>query len=374
MPFPDNYEKRISIGFVLPQFFSLFFIYRENPSSTPLHSFTLYRLFKHCYTFFVAHLLPPGWVRINQHPVKKCLLLLLLASLFFSCAPEEDFLPSEEVDPGTEQGGLDAEEDGFLSQYRVVGSQIELVQDFNVTASLRPYQEDKGRHLAMWDYVTQLFNAADRRRLTEFIVFYGDGEFQGYVEPINADDLSKWRMGLAIDAATDLSVTDLNDFFTYVIIHEFGHIISLNETQLDPLEDEGNCPYFHPGEGCSFRNSFLNSLFELGWADIYDGHDFDRPERTYNRYRDRFVSEYAATNPGEDFAEVFSFFVIQDQPPTGSSIAAQKIRLLYGSAQLIELRRNIRQNVDLSGLTSGSLGEFKAKHPEIFSRPDQHTH
>ncbi|MTB51310.1 hypothetical protein [Lewinella sp. W8] len=306
--------------------------------------------------------------------MKKCSLLLLLALLVFSCAEREDILPDEGVDPEIDHGGLDPEEDGLLSQYRVVGSQIELVQDFNVNASLQRYQDDKGRHLAMWDYVTQLFNAAHRRRLTEFIVFYGDGEFQGYVEPIDPSDLSRWRMGLAIDAATDLSAADLNDFFTFVVIHEFGHIVSLNESQLDAQEEAGTCPYFFAGEGCSFRNSYINTLYDLGWKDIYAEHDEQNPTRTYNRYRDRFVSEYAATNPGEDFAEVFSFFVVGDQPPTGNGIAAQKIRLLYGYSELLEIRRSIRENVDLSGLTSGSLGEFRAKHPEVFSKMEIHTH
>ena len=74
----------------------------------------------------------------------------------------------------------------------------------------------------------------------------------------------------------------------------------------------------------------------------------------YEKYQDRFVTDYAATNPGEDFAEVFSFFVTQDEAPRGQKLADQKIRLLYEFPELVSLREQIRGNGTTLSLRAGS--------------------
>lgn len=62
----------------------------------------------------------------------------------------------------------------------------------------------------------------------------------------------------------------------------------------------------------------------------------------YDKYQDQFVSDYAATNPGEDIAETYRVFVMEDKPE-GNSIRDQKIKFMYEFEELVKIRQNIRQ-------------------------------
>ena len=58
---------------------------------------------------------------------------------------------------------------------------------------------------------------------------------------------------------------------------------------------------------------------------------------------DKFVTDYAATNPGEDIAETFSYFVAKAEPAScESSVTSQKLCFFYKFPQLVTLRKNIR--------------------------------
>jgi len=76
---------------------------------------------------------------------------------------------------------------------------------------------------------------------------------------------------------------------------------------------------------------------------INDTGDWDELDAFYERYQDRFVTEYAATNPGEDLAETFAVFVLNERP-TGSTIADQKLNLLWADPEMVSLRDEIRWN------------------------------
>jgi hypothetical protein len=79
-----------------------------------------------------------------------------------------------------------------------------------------------------------------------------------------------------------------------------------------------------------------------------------------------FVTEYAATNPGEDIAEVFAVFVTRADKPTGLSIKDKKVQMLYEYPDLVHLRTQIRTNLGDDGTRVQSLlpipGQWKQKH------------
>jgi hypothetical protein len=56
------------------------------------------------------------------------------------------------------------------------------------------------------------------------------------------------------------------------------------------------------------------------------------------------VTAYAATNPGEDIAETFVFFVYRLRP-TGTTVADEKIALLWEFPELVELRSWLRRGL-----------------------------
>lgn len=296
--------------------------------------------------------------------MKNILWFLLLTITFWACEYEDDFAPDEftntpEQHNDGENGHTHDAEDGALTLYRVTGDAIDKIKDYPVEGNLLRYQQDEGRHSEMWDFVTRLLPLNERGKIAEFEVFFGDNDLLGYVAPIDDNDLSRWRFGLAIDVADNLSTIDLDALFTFVTIHEYAHVLTLNDSQVQVGGDEWSCNQFFTGEGCARPTSYINRFFDLGWADIYDEHNEDNPERTYRRYRDRFVSDYAATNPGEDIAEVISFFITEDEMRTGNSIADQKIQMMYTFPKLVELRDEIRSTVDVSALPARSLGTLR---------------
>lgn len=293
--------------------------------------------------------------------MKKCLFIILALFVMVSCEKGE-FLPEDNFaeETGSSFGVAEPDIENAITLYTVDGDDIRLLRDYRVPNRLKAYQNDRGRHDEIWDFVTRVIPLEARGNIAEFIIFYGNQETDGFVEPINPDDLSRWRFGLAIDAAEDLTRIDFSNYFTHLVLHEYAHVMTLNNGQINVGGSEESCPQFFTGEGCSKPGSYINRFYELGWADIYEDHNFNQPERTYDRYPDRFVSDYAATNPGEDIAEVFGYFVTQGQRPTGESIADKKIQLLYEFPELVALRETIRGNADPNGLQPGSFGKMKS--------------
>ena len=279
---------------------------------------------------------------------KHFAMLLVFAFAIFSCNRNDD-LYDEFIDDSTwiDDSGSDDDQDsgeeGSLTLYEVRGDVLVKVKDYAVPSHLLPYQQNQAKHQQMWEFVTRLIPLEERGNIAEFEVFHGGDDLAGYVSPLDENDLSQWRFGLAIDIAEKLESIDFQEFFTLVTIHEYGHVLTLNDRQVR-VSNPDACNNFFTGEGCSNPNSYINRLFELGWKDIFHEWDEENPEKLYDKYPNRFVSEYAATNPGEDIAEVFTFFVARANRPNGNTLADQKINLLYEFPELVEVRRKMRNN------------------------------
>jgi hypothetical protein len=299
---------------------------------------------------------------------KLMLLLLAVFTLAFTACEKENYDPyyaedgEEWTDNNDDNGNEESDEEGALTLYSVSGGNITKVRDYDVPARLKSYQEDEARHQEIWEFFTRLIPAEARTKIVEFEILFGDNDLGGYVVPIDESDLSRWKMGLAIEIAGDLTTIDFNEEYTQIVVHELAHVLTLDDTQVNVGGDENSCGEFFTGEGCSKSGSYINRFFDLAWADIYANHNPDRPEKTYDRYTDRFVTEYAATNPGEDIAETMAFFITEPNRRTGTTLADKKIQLLYEFPELVSLRESIRGNGEVNGLTQGvSLGKLNAK-------------
>ncbi len=269
---------------------------------------------------------------------------------------EDDFGSDDTANddhPGNHDHGSDGE--AVLTTYRINGDDLDKIKDHNVAAKYQSFQQDYAKHLDMWQFVTRLLPYEFRGRLIEFEVFHGENELLGYVAPINDGDLSRWKFALAIDAANNLEQIDFKDFFTYVVIHEYGHVLTLNEEEIKT--NYTNCNTFETQEGCPKINSYIYRNFQIGWSDIYEEFRQLAEEDIidfYEKYKERFSSDYAATNPGEDIAEVFAFFITTEEAPRGNTIADQKIKAMYDRPYLVELRNKIRKNPAVRSLKAGS--------------------
>ena len=291
--------------------------------------------------------------------VRKWMIALIIVSVsFYGCSNDDsDLLLVDPVgnDSGGNNGngngggsgsggGSQAGTQGEITLYRVVGADIQKKTDYQVSGQDLVYQNDVARHQELWGFTKDVVPSSHRNYMNEFMIYNGEiTGSAGYVFE-TAQDLSTWQMGLAINYADD------QNELLYTIIHEFGHILTLNNTQLNSSVSSNDCSNYHTGEGCSKAAAFINKLYNLGWADVWSEYQQAQNSQTalqafYNRYQDRFVTNYAATNPGEDIAEVFATFVTMAERPQGNTIAERKILLMYEENELVQLRDYIRNNL-----------------------------
>jgi hypothetical protein len=223
---------------------------------------------------------------------------------------------------------------------------------------------DPDRHEEIWSAVRYLLpNDALREDVGRFYIFTdGPDNSLAYVEPLpgNAEE---WQFGI------DIVDAGYTKDFVHTLIHEFAHIVTLGKKQVppdsslpsssggeefvEPSPIELSCATFYTGEGCSNPDSYINLFFQRFWSDIYEenlagSNEAETQEEMdefvaefYDEYSDRFLSEYAATNPGEDIAESFTFFVLQEKPD-GDTIAEQKILFFYEFEPLVKMRTQMR--------------------------------
>lgn len=223
-------------------------------------------------------------------------------------------------------------------------------QDFEI-------QEDEALHEDVWQTFVTLIPTDDREYLSQYGVFTdGEGETMAYVEP-DPEDPTQWRMVI------DVLDTENQRDFIYTLLHEYAHILTLNDGQVPFDEDvyfsddesiyeeaAEACATFFTGEGCALPDSYMNAFFQRFWTEIYEQNQAIDPENYdglydfYLDYENQFVSDYAATNPGEDIAESWTAFILQ-QKPTGNSIADQKILFFYDYPELVEMRNEILPSV-----------------------------
>lgn len=141
------------------------------------------------------------------------------------------------------------------------------------------------------------------------------------------DGNGKWRV--AVNLFGHKSSTEREQKAT--IIHELGHIITLNSSQVKSNIDKGDCPNFYIDEGCANTNSYVNNFKNTFWKGVTQ-QDFDE---------NKFVTEYATTNEVEDMAESFAFFVLGNKA-NGANEKEQKINSFYSYPELVSIRNSMR--------------------------------
>lgn len=277
-----------------------------------------------------------------------------LLSKVLDTVASEVHLPGSRSDPAFEEDGSI-----FLVTYDVAKDKISGPHIESVPDELKDERDDRAAHQAIWDYFASIIPAEAREFVTEFSIFTdGRGKHLAAVSPIFSDP-EQWR--LQVDILDTESYYDL----TYTLIHEQGHLLTLNAEQVQPsaaiFKFPGNktvyqqeaeaCPQYFTGEGCSTPDSYVNQFFTRFWPYIYaEWEQIDLQEDEDNRnalledfyevHQDQFLSDYAPTSPAEDIAESWAFFLLSPKPAL-NSIANEKILFFYEYPELIELRTRI---------------------------------
>lgn len=270
----------------------------------------------------------------------------------------ELFLETERAVPNLREKGS-----VFLITYEVAGDNIRRPHVEPVPDGLKDERDDRVTHQAIWDYFVSIIPPEDRELVSEFSIFTdGKGNHLATVGPSVADP-ERWELQV------DILDADSYDDLTYTLIHEQGHLLTLNAGQVIPskaiFKFPGNktvyqqeadaCQQYFTGEGCSQPNSYVNQFFTRFWPYLYADWkqiDLEEDESTrltmmddfYKIYQDQFLSDYAATSPVEDIAESWAFFVLSPRPDL-TSIATEKILFFYEYPELVELRTRILKNI-----------------------------
>ncbi|MEW6085128.1 MAG: hypothetical protein AB1607_11090 [Chloroflexota bacterium] len=247
----------------------------------------------------------------------------------------------------------------YLVSYFVDGDELSRPFDESVPDKYMDEQEDRATHEEIWNYFTRLIPLDEREFLSSFsIMTDGNGNILAAVSQ-SSNDADEWALEVDILDSTNKHV------LTVTLLHEFAHLLTLNSAQVPPSEaifvnpesdsvyqrELAACPYYFPGEGCSNPDSYINLFFDRFWFELYaewqqideeDDEDLydELFDDFYNDYRDQFLTNYAPTNPAEDIAESFTFFVLSPKPEL-TSIANEKIAFFYEFPDLVELRGQI---------------------------------
>lgn len=223
---------------------------------------------------------------------------------------------------------------------------------------------DNNKHMYIWGHFTYIIPLKYRIYIEEFVLFTdGNYHYLAFVEPYKYD-ITKWVIGVDI---VDISN---NKRLTNTLVHEYAHLLTLNETQVKPTLDITNNKddvqssnkereekdQYLTLIGESKPDSYINKFYNLFWSDIIDEWEKyaekDNIEAFYYKYEDRFVSLYAASKVEEDIAESFVRFIFTKKPAVfddvyiiDNTVAEKKILFFYEYPELIKKRSEILSRI-----------------------------
>ncbi|MCY6485346.1 hypothetical protein OW763_13500 [Clostridium aestuarii] len=239
----------------------------------------------------------------------------------------------------------------LIASYEVKGNRIQIKSTEENNNKLS--KKDKDKHKLIWERAKQIIPKTYINKIIRYdVITDGKDQILAYVDSPNMDNKT-WILSVDIKDAFNENGKLLGKTLNNTLIHEFGHVLTLNDRQIVPQYKEQKGIYV-TDEGTTKKNSYLNLFYKKFWKDIYDEYkkvnmrqELEGDEvnlEFYEKYKNRFVSEYASTNPEEDIAESFMRFVVENKPK-GKTIAEKKILFFYDFSELVNIRKEIRQNL-----------------------------
>ena len=216
--------------------------------------------------------------------------------------------------------------------------------------------------LAVWDFLCSILPLEARQKIAEFNLFTdGTSNILAYTAPMEENGVNdNTRFSISIDY---YDVYDENGArrdwskLTYTILHEYGHVLLEDETQIDLSKGTGT-----HDPATFIDGSFRKGFYEAFWKDLGDTGVGD-----YDADPTRYVSRYGANYFHEDIADTFAVFVLGGQPQ-GSSVAAEKLRYFWSDADMTALRACIREDLGLDWpAVSSPAGPEQPEIPVISS-------
>lgn len=256
-------------------------------------------------------------------------------------------------------GEVDDDTIYIVEEYRVDGDTILQNGDTPIPAE----------HQKRWDRFVGMFPAALHPEVDLFVGIDTEksGGTDGAMQVSAFDDEKRY---LALDVSGAVEFNEL----TRTMIHEMGHLFQLRPSQVPPDRDAAeNCDVYGGGEGCPIDGAYLRDWSEAFYPGQTDS-DFDgqTDDDIADRYSpEEYVTEYAATNPAEDNAEIFAEWMLLDAPEgesfeaasprfqypvTGTNVVDDKLRFWDDYPEMVALRDNVRSFLELPPLVRDIAG------------------
>ena len=228
----------------------------------------------------------------------------------------------------------------ILAQYRVENNMlvVETIPD-NVPADYVGLSKDMTYHIELWEYLSTITPDELTKQFQHFVIFTdGRNNTLSSISGLLTKDVGLWLDIVDVNRSTKMTANH---------IHELGHLITLNQDQVENNDDDrcDNGKYcFRPD---SYYIHFVNEFWDdvdASWIDANENEDEDAQRLFYNNHFDEFVTYYATTHPSEDIAETWTHFVLTKKP-TAKTVAEEKILFFYEFEELVRLRDEIRTNI-----------------------------
>ncbi len=209
------------------------------------------------------------------------------------------------------------------------------------------------QHQEVWNLFTSLIAPSYRQDLLKLtFIREPQDDTLAYVEQIQDNEQYR-EMGINLSMFYPDGKTLDKKESIHTLIHEYTHVLTLNKDQVTytPLSVESEseiktyesqCSTHYLQEGCLKEDAYLKSYIDLFWTasereEANEGYGIEYVPS-------KFVSDYAASNPGEDIAETFTHFVLKSKP-TGTSVKDKKVLFFYDFPELVKFRDLVRSRL-----------------------------
>ena len=243
-----------------------------------------------------------------------------------------------EVEPSPESSESGGDPTGLNDDPELADDSLLVLGKYSVDGD-ELVDEAPEAYAAVWARFAELIPADLRPEVTMFVAI--DSEKSGGTDgAMQVNGLRPDEYYIALDASGAVDPTTLDR----TMIHEYAHLLTLRDGQVDSSEDSAaDCPVYADPK-CPLDTSYIYAYLSEFWPDV-QGPEFDSSaDAIAARYtKDDFVTDYAAKNPDEDIAEVFAEWVLGKMQPTGDSVVDEKLRFFDDYPELVAFRDEVAQ-------------------------------
>lgn len=204
--------------------------------------------------------------------------------------------------------------------------------------------------LAHQQYLDQLYRIMPDQyddAIDEFVVFRSDSDDVGAYVETTIPYTNDWRYGVSEDEVQEDPESDAS---IELMVHEFAHIFSFDQV-FTLNQFDSDCHSYFEDDLCYRKGTYLGDFIAEFWnyqmltdlESVKEGVGLTQAE-FYEQYADQFVSDYAATDPAEDFAESFVWYAYGRIAPRGS-VADMKIEFFDRYPYVQDLAKDIESEL-----------------------------